>query len=571
METFQEIFEHSEMPSVQVGSIIKGEVVEIKDGLVVVNVGLKSEGVIPEEQFRSHGGEPEVGEGDEVEVAVDAIENGSGETVLSRWKAKRVRLWESLEERYTNDEIVEGQIVSRVKGGFIVDLGAIQAFLPGSLVDTRPMRGGQLGNDKGFTDLENKVLEFKIIKFDEKRGNVVVSRRAVLELRNAGEREALLKVLEKGQILKGVVKNLTSYGAFIDLGGVDGLLHVSDMAWKRVKRPAEAVTEGEEVEVKVLDFNEGKSRISLGLKQLVADPWEGAGGRYPKDTRMFGAVTSVTDYGCFVELHEGVEGLVHVSEMSWLSRNNNPRKLVTPGQQTEVMVLDVDEVARRISLGMKQCLENPWKAFARENQGGTVIVGRIERITDFGLFVRVSGDDDAGIDGLAHLSDLSWTESGGEAIKKYSKGDQVTVVVLAIDVSAGRISLGIKQLESDPLSEYQAKKTRNRIVSGTVLEVGSSHVKLDMENGVSGLISVSEFSEQSGLKMPEVGEKLEAKLLNVDKKKRVLNLSVREKARDQEKEILRDYASAGVSKSSSLGEIVENALEKSRESRKGGP
>ncbi len=567
METFQEIFERSGSPSAQVGSLIKGQVIEIRDGLVVVNVGLKSEGVIPVDQFRVHGGEIEVVEGDEVEVAVDAIENGSGETMLSRGKAKRARLWKSLEDSYTNDKTVEGQIVSRVKGGFIVDLGVIQAFLPGSLVDTRPTRGGQ-DNDKNFSDLENKVLEFKIIKFDERRNNVVVSRRAVLELRNAGEREALLKVLEKGQVLKGVVKNLTSYGAFIDLGGVDGLLHVSDMAWKRVRRPAEAVTEGEEVEVKVLDFDEGKTRISLGLKQLISDPWEGAGNRYPKDTRLFGVVTSVTDYGCFVEMHEGVEGLVHVSEMSWLSRNTNPRKLVTGGQQVEVVVLEIDEESRRISLGMKQCLENPWQIFARESQSGSVLVGRIERITDFGLFVRVSGDEEAGIDGLVHLSDLSWTESGTDAIKKYGKGDELSVVVLAVDVQAGRISLGVKQLESDPMVEYQAGKGKKRIASGTVVEVNSTHVKMDMGEGVNGRILVSEFSKPDGLKMPVVGETLEVKLLGLDKKSRVLNLSVSEKIRDEEKEILRDYAPGKVSESPSLGEIVKSALGRSQKTRK---
>ncbi len=567
METFQEIFERSGSPSVRVGSLIKGQVIEIRDGLVVVNVGLKSEGAIPADQFRAHGGELEVVEGDEVEVAVDAIENGSGETILSRGRAKRARLWKSLEDSYTNDKTVEGRIVSRVKGGFIVDLGVIQAFLPGSLVDTRPTRGGQ-DNDKNFFDLENKVLEFKIIKFDERRNNVVVSRRAVLELRNAGEREALLKVLEKGQVLKGIVKNLTSYGAFIDLGGVDGLLHVSDMAWKRVRRPAEAVTEGEEIKVKVLDFDEGKTRISLGLKQLVADPWEGTSSRYPKDTRLFGVVTSVTDYGCFVEMHEGVEGLVHVSEMSWLNRNTNPRKLVTAGQQVEVVVLEIDEESRRISLGMKQCLENPWQVFGRENRSGAVLVGGIERITDFGLFVRVSGDEESGIDGLVHLSDLSWTEAGAEAIKKYSKGDQISVVLLAVDVQSGRISLGVKQLELDPLAGYQTGKGKKRIASGTVVEVNSTHVKMDMGEGVNGLISVSEFSGSGGLKMPEVGETLEVKLLGLDKKKRVLNLSVSEKFRDEEKEILRNYAPEKVSESPSLGEIVESALERSQESRK---
>ena len=516
-ESFAELFEQSQaaIAKLKPGAIVSGTVVEVRADVVVINAGLKSEGIVPIEQFRNEQGELEVAVGDTVKVALDSLENGFGETVLSREKAKRAMVWDELESSMEAGEIVTGRISGKVKGGFTVDIRDVRAFLPGSLVDVRPVR------DPGY--LEGKELEFKIIKLDRKRNNVVVSRRAVVESENSAEREQLLEKLQEGAIVTGVVKNLTDYGAFIDLGGVDGLLHITDMAWKRVRHPSEAVEIGQELQVKVLKYDQEKNRVSLGLKQLGEDPWANIARRYPTGTRLFGKVSNLTDYGCFVELEEGVEGLVHVSEMDWTNKNINPSKLVQLGDEVEVMVLDIDEERRRISLGMKQCRANPWDEFAATHNKGDKISGTIKSITDFGVFIGLDGN----IDGLVHLSDISWNAPGEEAIRNYKKGDEIDTVILAIDPERERISLGIKQLEQDPFQNYLATHEKGDLVKGVVKEVDAKGAVITLADSVEGYLRASEISRdriEDARTQLNVGDKIEAKFLGVDKKNMAITL-----------------------------------------------
>ena len=482
-ENFAEMFEQSiTQMNMRVGEIITGEVVDINRDVVIVNAGLKSEGVIPVEQFYDEQGELDVKIGDTVEVALDSFEDGYGESRLSREKAKRARAWTRLEEAQQADEIVTGRFTGKVKGGFTVDIGEIRAFLPGSLVDVRPVR------DTAY--LEEKELEFKIIKLDQKRNNVVVSRRAVVEREFSEEREKLLETLKEGERVRGIVKNLTDYGAFLDLGGIDGLLHITDMAWKRVKHPSEVVEIGQEIDVVVLKFDRDKNRVSLGLKQMGDDPWENIMRRYPEGQRLFGHVSNITDYGCFVEIEDGVEGLVHVSEMDWTNKNVNPNKVVTLGDEVEVVILEIDEERRRISLGMKQCKANPWDEFGTTNNKGDIIGGKIKSITDFGIFIGLEGN----IDGLIHLTDLSWNKPGEEAVREYQKGQEVEAMVLSIDPERERISLGIKQIEKDPFASFIADKPKGSIVSGTVISVDAKAAVIDLGDGIEGLLRASEMA-----------------------------------------------------------------------------
>src|ERR1041385_8591229 len=481
-ESFAQLFEQSlANQRIRPGMILTGLVVEVTSDVVIVNVGLKSEAVIPLDQFKNERGEVEVKAGEEVEVALDSVEDGTGETRLSREKAKRARTWTRLETAFNNSEIVTGIITGRVKGGFTVEIDNVRAFLPGSLVDVRPVR------DTSY--LENKPLEFKVIKLDQKRNNVVVSRRAVVEQEFSAERSALMDNLQEGAVVRGSVKNLTDYGAFVDLGGIDGLLHITDMAWKRVKHPSEVVKVGDEIDVRILKFDRERSRVSLGLKQLGADPWENISRRYPPHTRVFGKVTNIADYGAFVEIEDGVEGLVHVSEMDWTNKNVNPAKVVHTGQEVEVMVLDVDEERRRISLGLKQCKQNPWKEFSENFNRGDKVSGQIKSITDFGVFIGLAGN----IDGLVHLSDLSWDVPGEEAVRNYQKGQQVEAMVLSIDPERERISLGIKQMAQDPFSGYIADNPKGTIVKGVVKEVDARGAVIDLGNGVEGQLRASEL------------------------------------------------------------------------------
>src|SRR5210317_2027583 len=484
-ENFAEMFEQSvKQMNMRVGEIITGEVVDINRDVVIVNAGLKSEGVIPVEQFYDENGELDVKIGDTVEVALDSFEDGYGESRLSREKAKRARAWTRLEEAQQNDEIVTGRFTGKVKGGFTVDIGEIRAFLPGSLVDVRPVR------DTAY--LEEKELEFKIIKLDQKRNNVVVSRRAVVEKEFSEEREKLLETLKEGERVRGIVKNLTDYGAFLDLGGIDGLLHITDMAWKRVRHPSEVVNVGDELEVRVLRFDRERNRVSLGLKQLGEDPWSDLARRYPINTRLFGHVTNITDYGCFVEIEDGVEGLVHVSEMDWTNKNVNPAKVVQTGDETEVMVLEIDEERRRISLGMKQCQDNPWDTFAANHNKGDRVTGAIKSITDFGIFIGLDG----GIDGLVHLSDISWLTPGEESVRNFSKGEEVEAVVLAVDPERERISLGLKQLDQDPFATFMAEHPRGSQVKGTVKEVDARGAIIELVDGVEGYLRASDIKKE---------------------------------------------------------------------------
>ncbi|WP_297527220.1 30S ribosomal protein S1 [Thiohalobacter sp.] len=552
-ESFAELFEQSlANQQMKPGSIVTGTVVDIRPDVVVVNAGLKSEGVIPIEQFYNEQGELEVQVGDEVDVALDAVEDGFGETRLSREKAKRARAWKELEKAFENNETVTGMISGKVKGGFTVDIKDIRAFLPGSLVDVRPVRD--------TTYLEGKELEFKVIKLDQKRNNVVVSRRAVVEQEYSAEREALLKNLQEGMVIKGVVKNLTDYGAFVDLGGIDGLLHITDMAWKRVKHPSEILNVGDEIEVKVLKFDRERNRVSLGLKQLGQDPWADLARRYPEGTRLFGKVTNVADYGCFVEIEEGVEGLVHVSEMDWTNKNVNPAKVVHVGQEVEVMVLDIDEERRRISLGMKQCHANPWEAFAATHNKGDKVTGTIKSITDFGIFVGLEG----GIDGLVHLSDISWNLPGEEAVRNFKKGDEVEAVVLAVDPERERISLGIKQLEKDPFSNFVAEHAKGSIVKGTVKEVDAKAAIIDLGDGVEGVLRASELARdrvEDARSVLKEGDEVEAKFLGVDRKNRSLMLSIKAKESDEEAEAIQDYSRQSDSAKTTLGDILKEQME----------
>ena len=551
-ESFAQLFEQSiASQRIKPGTILMGHVVEVGSDYVIVNVGLKSEAVIPAEQFRSEKGEMEVKAGDEVEVALDTVEDGSGETRLSREKAKRARTWTRLEKAFEAGEIVSGIITGRVKGGFTVEVDNVRAFLPGSLVDVRPVR------DPSY--LEGKALEFKVIKLDQKRNNVVVSRRAVVEQEYSAERNALLDNLQEGSVVKGVVKNLTDYGAFVDLGGIDGLLHITDMAWKRVKHPSEVVKVSDEIEVRILKFDRERSRVSLGLKQLGADPWSAISRRYPPNTRLFGKVTNIADYGCFVEIEEGVEGLVHVSEMDWTNKNVNPAKVVHVGQEVEVMVLDIDEERRRISLGLKQCKTNPWKEFAENYNRGDKVAGQIKSITDFGIFIGLPG----GIDGLVHLSDISWDVPGEEAVRNFQKSQQIEAMVLTIDPERERISLGIKQLAKDPFSSYLADHPKGSIVKGVVKDVDAKGAVIDLGNGVEGNLRASELSRdrvEDARAILKVGEEVEAKFTGVDRKGRTIALSIKAKEAHEEAEAVQSYKTTETSSGTSLGDLLKEHI-----------
>ncbi len=550
-ESFAELFEQSiASQRIRPGTILNGLIVEVGQDYVIVNVGLKSEAVIPADQFKNEKGEIEVVVGETVEVALDSVEDGSGETRLSREKAKRARTWTRLETAFEKQEIVIGIITGRVKGGFTVEIDNVRAFLPGSLVDVRPVR------DPSY--LENKPLEFKVIKLDQKRNNVVVSRRAVVEQEYSAERSALLDNLQEGAAVKGVVKNLTDYGAFVDLGGIDGLLHITDMAWKRVKHPSEVVKVGEEIDVRILKFDRERQRVSLGLKQLGADPWQNIARRYPANTRLFGKVTNIADYGCFVEIEEGVEGLVHVSEMDWTNKNVNPAKVVHVGQEVEVMVLDIDEERRRISLGVKQCKANPWKEFADNYNRGDKVSGQIKSITDFGIFIGLSG----GIDGLVHLSDISWDMPGEEAVRSYQKAQQVDAMVLSIDPERERISLGIKQLAKDPFSAYIAEHPKGSIVTGVVREVDAKGAIVDLGNGVDGQLRASELSRdriEDARLLLKVGQEIEARFTGVDRKGRSISLSVKAKDIHEEQEAMQNYRTDSPT-GTSLGDLLKEQI-----------
>ena len=550
-ESFAELFEESlTFIEMTPGSLVNATVVEVTPDFVTVSAGLKSEGVIPAEQFKNEAGEITVERGDVVEVALESVEDGFGETKLSREKARRLRAWEVLEEALENDEIITGIISGKVKGGFTVELGDIRAFLPGSLVDVRPVRD--------TTYLEGKELEFKLIKLDQRRNNVVVSRRAVVEEEYSAERDALLETLAEGKVVKGIVKNLTDYGAFIDLGGIDGLLHITDMAWKRVKHPSEIIQMGDEVDVKILKFDKEKSRVSLGLKQLGEDPWQDLVRRYPVNTRLFGKVSNLTDYGCFVEIEDGVEGLVHVSEMDWTNKNVNPSKVVTLGDEVEVMILDIDAERRRISLGMKQCKANPWDEFAKSFNKNDIVKGNIKSITDFGIFIGLEG----GIDGLVHLSDISWNVQGEDAVRDYKKGDEVEAIVLAVDPERERISLGIKQMDQDPFSAFFAANPKGSIVKGTIVEVTPKMAKVDLGDGIEGSLRASELSRdrvEDASTILKVGEEIEAKFMGVDRKSRMMNLSIKAKEYADEAEVMKEYSNRS-SSGTSLGDIFKEQM-----------
>ena len=555
-ESFSELFENSlANQRIRPGTILTGLVVEVTDDVVIVNVGLKSEAVIPIEQFKNERGEVEVVAGEHIEVALDAVEDGTGETRLSREKAKRARTWTRLEKAFADSEIVTGLISGRVKGGFTVEIDHVRAFLPGSLVDVRPVR------DTAY--LEGKTLEFKVIKLDQKRNNVVVSRRAVVEQEFSAERSALMDNLQEGSVVKGVVKNLTDYGAFVDLGGIDGLLHITDMAWKRVKHPSEVVQVGQEVEVRILKFDRERSRVSLGLKQLGADPWENIARRYPPNTRVFGKVTNIADYGAFVEIEDGVEGLVHVSEMDWTNKNVNPAKVVSTGQEVEVMVLDVDEDRRRISLGLKQCQANPWKEFAENYNRGDRVSGTIKSITDFGIFIGLSGN----IDGLVHLSDISWDAPGEEAVRNYQKGNQIEAMVLSIDPERERISLGIKQLAKDPFSGYITDNPKGSIVRGVVKEVDARGAIIDLGNGIEGQLRASELGRDrvdDARQVLKAGEEIEAKFIGVDRKTRSISLSIKAKEMHEENEAVQSYRADQPTTGTSLGDLLKEQISSDR-------
>jgi small subunit ribosomal protein S1 len=554
-ESFAELFEQSlANQRIRPGMILTGLVVDVTPDVVIVNVGLKSEAVIPLEQFKNERGEVEVKTGDSVEVALDSVEDGTGETRLSREKAKRARTWTRLEEAFNKAEIVTGVITGRVKGGFTVEIENVRAFLPGSLVDVRPVR------DTSY--LENKPLEFKVIKLDQKRNNVVVSRRAVVEQEFSAERSALMENLQEGAVVRGSVKNLTDYGAFVDLGGIDGLLHITDMAWKRVKHPSEVVKVGDEIDVRILKFDRERSRVSLGLKQLGADPWENISRRYPPHTRVFGKVTNIADYGAFVEIEDGVEGLVHVSEMDWTNKNVNPAKVVHTGQEVEVMVLDVDEERRRISLGLKQCNANPWKEFAENYNRGDKVAGQIKSITDFGIFIGLPGN----IDGLVHLSDISWDMPGEEAVRNYAKGNQLEAMVLSIDPERERISLGVKQLAKDPFSAYIAENPKGTIVRGVVKDVDARGAIIDLGNGIEGQLRASELGRdrvEDARSVLKPGEEIEAKFTGVDRKSRTISLSIKAKEIHEEAEAVQSYRSDSGSSSggTSLGDLLKEQIE----------
>src|SRR6187431_8345 len=551
-ESFAAMFEASlQKRDMRAGEVITAEVIRVEHNFVVVNAGLKSEAYVPIEEFKNDVGELEVQPGDFVSVAIDAVENGYGDTILSRDKAKRLASWLSLENSLESGEFVTGTVNGKVKGGLTVLVNGIRAFLPGSLLDTRPV--------KDMSPFEGKTMEFKVIKLDRKRNNVVLSRRAVVEASMGEERAKLMETLHEGAIVHGVVKNITEYGAFVDLGGIDGLLHITDMAWKRVKHPSEVVTVGQEVEVRILKFDRERSRVSLGLKQLGADPWENIARRYPPNTRVFGKVTNIADYGAFVEIEDGVEGLVHVSEMDWTNKNVNPAKVVHSGQEVEVMVLDVDEERRRISLGLKQCKQNPWKEFAENFNRGDKVSGQIKSITDFGVFIGLAGN----IDGLVHLSDLSWDVAGEEAVRNYQKGQQVEAMVLSIDPERERISLGIKQLAQDPFSEYIATNPKGTIVKGTVKEVDARGAVIDLGNGIEGQLRASELGRdrvEDARTVLKVGQEIEARFTGVDRKTRTIALSIKAKEMHEEAEAVSNYRSEQPSSGTSLGDLLKEQI-----------
>ncbi|WP_257279668.1 MULTISPECIES: 30S ribosomal protein S1 [unclassified Endozoicomonas] len=555
-ESFAELFEES-LKDIEMkpGAIVSGQVVDIDSDWVTVHAGLKSEGVIPKAQFLNEQGELTIAVGDEVQVALDAVEDGFGETRLSREKAKRMEAWGELEKAFEAEEIVKGVISGKVKGGFTVDVNTIRAFLPGSLVDVRPVRD--------TAHLEGKELEFKVIKLDQKRNNVVVSRRSVLEAENSAEREQLLESLQEGLEVKGIVKNLTDYGAFVDLGGVDGLLHITDMAWKRIKHPSEIVNVGDEINVKVLKFDRDRNRVSLGLKQLGEDPWVAITKRFPEGTRVSGRITNLTDYGCFVELEEGVEGLVHVSEMDWTNKNIHPSKVVALGDEVEVQVLDIDEERRRISLGIKQCKQNPWEEFSGSFNKGDKLAGKIKSITDFGIFIGLDG----GIDGLVHLSDISWNETGEEAVRKYRKGDEVEAVILAIDAERERISLGIKQLSEDPFNSFAGLNEKGSIVKGVIKEVTAKAATVKLAEDVLATLKASEISVdrvEDATNVLKEGEEVEARIISIDRKNRNISLSIKAKDQAEEKAAMKELRAKQEDETSgptTIGDLIKAQME----------
>ena len=562
MESFAELFEASIEETgldIERGSVIPGAVVAIDNDWITVDTGLKSEGIVAREEFLSEEGELEVEVGDSVDVVVEAVDNGMGQTLLSREKAKRVETWNFLEKIADNDEIVKGIISSKVKGGFTVDIGSVRAFLPGSLVDVRPIRD--------TTHLEGKELEFKVIKLDQKRNNVVVSRRAVMEAENSAEREELLNKLEEGIEIEGIVKNLTDYGAFVDLGGIDGLLHITDMAWRRIKHPSEVVEVGQDLKVKVLKFDRERNRVSLGLKQLGTDPWDNVGGTYPVGSIVKARVTNLTDYGCFAEISEGIEGLVHVSEMDHTNKNIHPSKVVQVGDEIDVMILDIDEERRRISLGIKQTLANPWDEFDKKHERGDKITGTIKSITDFGIFIGLDG----GIDGLVHLSDISWNETGEEAIRNYNKGDTVEAMVLSVDAEANRISLGVKQLSSDPFNEYLVANDRGAIVNGKVKEVDAKGATVELADEVEGYLRASEIQRdrvEDATKHLSAGDDVEAKIISVDRKTRNISLSIKAKDEAEERQAIKDLGGAGAAPAAgsdaqpkTIGDLIKEQMQ----------
>ncbi|MDM3872086.1 30S ribosomal protein S1 [Porticoccus sp. W117] len=554
-ESFAELFEES-LKTVEMapGAIVTGVVIDVDRDWVTVHAGLKSEGVIPASQFLDENGECTLEVGDEVQVALEAVEDGFGATRLSREKARRAEAWIALEAAHEADEVVKGVISGKVKGGFTVDVQGLRAFLPGSLVDVRPIRE--------TAHLEDKPLEFKVIKLDAKRNNVVVSRRAVMEEVNSAEREELLGKLEEGVQLKGIVKNLTDYGAFVDMGGIDGLLHITDMSWKRIKHPSEIVAVGDEIDVKVLKFDRERNRVSLGLKQLGEDPWVNIIGRYPEGTRTKAKVTNLTDYGCFAELEDGVEGLVHVSEMDWTNKNIHPSKVVQLGDEVEVMVLDIDEERRRISLGIKQCQVNPWDDFGTKHSKGDKLSGKIKSITDFGIFIGLDG----GIDGLVHLSDISWNETGEEAVRKFKKGDELETVILSIDAERERISLGVKQLDSDPFNDYLNANDKGSIVTGVIKEVDAKAAIITLADEIEGTLKASEISREKvedARNVLKEGEEVEAKIVNVDRKNRVISLSIKAKDFAEEKAAIKEHSkqSAEAAQPATLGDLIKAQME----------
>ena len=562
-ESFESLFEQS-VHTVEMtpGSIVVGTVVDIDNEFVTMHVGLKSEGVIPRDQFFDINGEFNLEIGDQVKVAMEVVDDGFGETRLSREKAKRAETWEILEESFEKKEPIKGVLNGKVKGGFTVSIDDVRAFLPGSLVDTRPIRD--------TADLEGQELEFQVIKLDQRRNNVVVSRRAILELENSEEREALLNSLAEGQVKQGIVKNLTEYGAFVDLGGIDGLLHVTDMAWKRVRHPSEVVNVGQEITVKVLSFDSERNRVSLGMKQLGDDPWVDITRRYPKGTKVYATVTNIQDYGCFAEIEEGVEGLVHVSEMDWTSRNVIPSKVVTTGDTIEVMILDIDEDRRRVSLGIKQCLENPWEAFDRTHSVGDKVSGTIRSITDFGIFVGLDGN----VDGLVHLSDMSWTEPGEVVVRRFSKGGQVDAVVLAIDVERERIGLGIKQLDSDVFGDFTNEHPKGSMVTGVVTEVDAREAKIRLAPEVNGSIKAAEISRdrvEDVRQALKVGDEVNAKVINIDLRNRIVWLSIKQGEQESEAEAHREYQrqTAEETRKTTFGELIRSQLNKGKAGEEG--